>query len=177
MSINSRACCCCSVPKSHLTLWDLMYCSTPGSSVLHYLLEFAHVMPIESLMLSMPPLLLLPSIFPCIRVFSTELALHIRWPKYWRFGFISPSNEYSGLVSSKIDWFDLLAVQGTLKRSPVPQFIWCSAFLWASLVVQLIKNPPAMQETTVQFLGQEDPLEKGNTTHSSILGLLLWLRW
>ena len=62
------------------------------------------------------PLLLLPSIFPCIRVFSNESALCIRWPKYWSFSFsISPSNEYSGLISSRMDWLDLLAVQGTLK--------------------------------------------------------------
>ena len=62
------------------------------------------------------PLLLLPSIFPSIRIFSNELALCIRWPKYWSFSFIiSPSNEYSGLISFKIDWFDHLAVQGTLK--------------------------------------------------------------
>ena len=62
------------------------------------------------------PLLLLPSIFPSIRVFSNELALRIRWPKYWSFSFIiSLSNEYSGLISFRIDWFDLLAVQGTLK--------------------------------------------------------------
>ena len=62
------------------------------------------------------PLLLLPSIFPSIRVFSNESALHIRWPKYWSFSFsISPSNDYSGLLSFRIDWFDLLAVQGTLK--------------------------------------------------------------
>ena len=67
------------------------------------------------------PLLLLLSIFPSIRVFSTELALHIRWPKYWSFS-ISPSNEYSGLISFRIDCFDLLAVQGTLKFSPAPQF-------------------------------------------------------
>ena len=62
------------------------------------------------------PLLLLPLIFPSIRVFSNELALHIRWPKYWSFSFsISPSNEYSRLISIRMDWFDLLAVQGTLK--------------------------------------------------------------
>ena len=60
------------------------------------------------------PLLLLPSIFPSIRVFSNELTLHIRWPKYWSFSFC-PSNEYSGLISFRIDWFDLLAVEGTLK--------------------------------------------------------------
>ena len=76
---------------------------------------------IESLMLSnhlifCHPLFLLPSIFPSIRVFSKELALCIRWPKYWSFSFsISPSSEYSGLISFRIDWFDLLALQGTLK--------------------------------------------------------------
>ena len=69
------------------------------------------------------PLLLLPSIFPSIRVFSNESALHIRWPKYWSFSFsISPSNEYSGLISFRINWLDLLAVQGTFKSSPTPQF-------------------------------------------------------
>ena len=73
------------------------------------------VMPSNHLILCCP-LLLLPSIFLSIRVFSNELALHIRWPKYWNFSFsISPSNEYSGLISFTIDWFDLLAVQGTLK--------------------------------------------------------------
>ena len=69
------------------------------------------------------PLLLLPSIFPSIRVFSNESALRIRWSKYWSFSFsISPSNEYSGLFSFKMDWLDLLAVQGTLESSPTPQF-------------------------------------------------------
>ena len=69
------------------------------------------------------PLLLLPSIFPSIRVFSNESALHVRWPKYWSFGFsISPSNEHPGLISFRMDWLDLLAVQGTLKSSPTPQF-------------------------------------------------------
>ena len=63
------------------------------------------------------PLLFLPSIFPSIRVFSNESVLHIRWPKYWSFSFsISPSNEYSGLISFRIDWLDLLAIQGTLKN-------------------------------------------------------------
>ena len=72
------------------------------------------VIPSNQLILC-PPLLLLPSIFPSIRVFSNESVLHIRWPKYWSFSFnICPSNEYSGLISFRIDWFDLLAVQGTL---------------------------------------------------------------
>ena len=79
-------------------------------------------MSIESVMLSKHLifchlLLLLPSIFPSIKVFSSESALHIRWPRYWRFIFIiSPSNEYSGLISSRIDWFDLLTVRGTVKN-------------------------------------------------------------
>ena len=69
------------------------------------------------------PLLLLPSIFPSIRIFSNELVLCLRWPRYWSFSFsISHSNEYSGLVSFRIDWFDLLAVQGTQEPSPTPQF-------------------------------------------------------
>ena len=73
------------------------------------------VMPSNHLILC-HPLLLLPSIFPSMRIFSSESVLHIRWPKYWRFSFsLSPSSEYSGLISFTIDWFDLLAVQGTLK--------------------------------------------------------------
>ena len=80
------------------------------------------------------PLHLLPSIFPSTRVFSSELALHIRWPKYWSFSFsISPFNEYSGLISFRIDWFDLLAVQGTPKSllqhySSEASVLQCSAF-------------------------------------------------
>ena len=85
------------------------------------------------------PLLLLPLIFPCIRVFSNESALHIRWPKYWSFSFnISPSNEYPGLISYRMDWLDLLALQGTLKRLPQndsskASILRCSA----SFIVQL----------------------------------------
>ena len=85
------------------------------SQSLPKLLSTESMMPSNHLILSCP-LLPLPSIFPSIRVFSSGSALHIRWPKYWSFSFsISPSNEYSGLISSRIDWFDLLAVQGTLK--------------------------------------------------------------
>ena len=84
------------------------------------------------------PLLLLPSIFPNFRVFSNESVLCIRWPKYWSFSFsISLSNEYSGLISFRIDWFDLLAVQGTPKSllqhdSSKASILWCSAFLWSN---------------------------------------------
>ena len=83
------------------------------------------------------PLLLLPSIFPTMRVFSNESTLTITWPKYWSFSFnISPSNEYSGLISFRIDWFDLLAVQGTLKsllqhHSSKASVLWHSASLWS----------------------------------------------
>ena len=113
-------CCYRSVAQSRLMLCDPMECSTPGLPVLHHLPEFAQTYVIESVMPSNHlilccPLLLLPSIFPSIRVF--ESALRIRWPNYWSFSFsISPSNEYSGLISFRIDWFDLLAVQGTLKN-------------------------------------------------------------
>ena len=85
------------------------------------------------------PLLLLPSVFPSIRVFSNELALHIRWPRYWSFSFsISPSNEYSGFISFRIDLFDLLAVQGTLKsflqhHSSKASILWRSAFVMVQL--------------------------------------------
>ena len=86
------------------------------------LMSIKSVMPSNHLILC-HPLLLLPSVFPSIRVFSSESVLQIRWPKYWSFSFsISPSNEYSGLLSFRIDWLDLLAVQGTLKSSPTPQF-------------------------------------------------------
>ena len=79
------------------------------------------VMPLSHLILFVP--FFLPSIFPRIRVFSNESVLRIRWPKYWCFSLsISPSNEYSGLISFRMDWLDLLAVQGTLKSSPTPQF-------------------------------------------------------
>ena len=96
------------------------------------------VMPSNHLILCHP--LLLPSIFPNIRVFSSELTLHIRWPKYWNFNFnISPSNEYSGLISFRIDWLDLLKVQGTFKsllqhRSSKASILWHSAFFMVSLV-------------------------------------------
>ena len=104
-----------SVTQSCLTLCHTMDCSTPGFPVHHQLLELAqtHVHQVSD---AKCPLLLLPSIFPSIRVFYKESAPCIRWPKVWSFSFnISPSNEYSGLTSFRIDWFDLLAVPGTLK--------------------------------------------------------------
>ena len=119
------------------TLWDPIDCSMPGFSVLHQLLEFAQTLPSNHPILC--HLLLLPSIFPSIRVFSNESALRIRLPKYWSFSFsISPSNEYSGLISFRIDWYDHLAVQGNLKsllqqHSSKASIIWCfQPCLWSN---------------------------------------------
>ena len=127
----------CSVAKSHLTLCDLMNCSTPGFLVLNYLPEFAqtHVHWVsDATQPSHPlwPLLLLLSIFLSIRVFSNESVLHIRWPKNWSFTF-SPSNEYSGLISFRMDWLYLLSVQGALEsllqhHSSKASVFWHSAF-------------------------------------------------
>ena len=103
------------------------------------LMSIESVIPSNHLILCFP-LLLLPSILPSIRVFSNESALRIRWPKYWSFS-ISPSSEYSGLISFRIDWLDLLAVQGTLKSSPTPQFksINCLAlsFLYSPTLISI----------------------------------------
>ena len=110
-----------SVAQSCPTLCDPINCSTPGLPAHHPLPELLKLMSTESVMPSnhlilCRPLLLLPSIFPSIRVFSNESALSMRWPKYWSFSFsISPSNEHSGLISFRMDWLGLLAVQGTLK--------------------------------------------------------------
>ena len=107
---------------SHVRLCDPMNCSTPGLPVHHQLQSLLKSMSVESVMPSSHLILcchplLLPSIPPSIRVFSNESALHIRWPKYWSFSFsISPSNEHPGLISFRMDWLDLLAVQGTLKN-------------------------------------------------------------
>ena len=108
-----------SVAQLCLTLCDPMDCRMPGFPFHHQLLEQltqTHIHQVGDAIQPCHPLLLLPSIFPSIRVFINELFLRIRWPEYWSFSFsISPSSEYSGLISFKINWLDLLAVQGTLK--------------------------------------------------------------
>ena len=119
-----------------------MDCSSPGFPVHHQLLSFLKLMSIELVMPSNHlilccPLLLPPSIFPSIRVFSNESVLHIMWPKYWSCS-ISPSNEYSGLISFRMDWLDIHAVQGTLKsllqhHNSKASILQCSAFF----IVQL----------------------------------------
>ena len=119
---------------------DLIDCSTPGFPVHHQLPSLLKLMPIKSVMPSKhlilcQPLLLPSSIFPRIKVFSSESILHIRWPNYWNFSFsISPSKEYSGLIFFRIDWLDLLAFQRTLKsllqhHSSKASILWCSVFL------------------------------------------------
>ena len=106
------------------------------------------------------PLLLPPSIFPSIRVFSNELALYIRWPKYWSFNFsISPSSEYSGLISVRIDRLDLLAVQGTLKsllqhHSSKASILWHSAFFRVQLSHLYMTNGKAIALTRCTFAGK-----------------------
>ena len=136
--------CCCSFAKLCPTVCNHMDCSTPGFPVLHYLVGFVQIhvhvsmMPSSHLILCYP--LLLPSVFPSIRVFSSELALRIRWAKYWSFSFsISPSNEYSGLISFRVDWLDLLAAQGILKsllqhHSSNASVLQCSAFFMVKLL-------------------------------------------
>ena len=134
-----------------------MDCSTPGFPFLYYLPEFSQT---HVCLLAMPSnrlilchcLLLLPSIFASISFFSSQSALHIRWPKYWSFSFsISPSNDYSGLISFRIDWFDLLAVQGTLMsllqhHSSKHQFfsaqpsLWSNSYLYINYTLKKDKN-------------------------------------
>ena len=123
------------------------------------------LMPIESVMPSnhlilCHPLLLLPSIFPSIRVFSNELLLHIGWPKYWSFSFnISPSNKYSGLTSFRMDWLDLLAVQGTLQsllqhHSSKASILWLSAFFIVQLSHPYMTNGKTIALTRWIFVGK-----------------------
>ena len=137
--------CCCSVTQSCLTVCDSMDCSMPVFPALHYLPEVAqtHVHWVSDAIQSSRPLsklLLLPSIFPSIRAFLNESTLHIRWRKSWSFSFsISPSNEYSGLISFRIDWLDLFAVQGTLKS--LLQHLNSKASILASKGLSLLYGP------------------------------------
>ena len=142
-------CCCCSVTKSCPTLCDPMDCSTRGFPVLYCLSELpqTHVH-------------CLPSVFPSIKVFSNESALHIRWPKFWSFSFsVSPSNEYSGLISFRIVWLDLLAVQGTLKsllqhHSSKASILQCSAFFMVQLSHPYMTTGKTITLTIWTFVGK-----------------------
>ena len=148
-----------------------MDCSTPGFPVHHRLPDFTHFMSMESVIPSnhlilCPCLLLLPSVFPRIRVFSNESALHIRWPKYWSFSFrISPSNEYFRLIFFRMEWLDELAVPGTLKsllqyHSSKASILQHSAFF----IVQLL-HPYMTTGKTIAFTRR--------TLVSKVMSLLL----
>ena len=150
-----------SVAQSCPTPSNPMDCSTPGLPVNHQPRGLLKVMSIQSVMPSYHlifchPLLFLPSVFHSIKVFSNESVLRIRWPKYWSFS-ISPSNEYSGLISFRMDWLDLLAVQGTLKsllqhHGSEASILRCSAFLMVQLSHPYMttgKTIPLTRQTSV----------------------------
>ena len=155
--------CCCSVTQLYLTLCDPTDYSMPGFLVLHHLPELAQtyvhwvsdsIQPSHPLSFLSPPAL----IFPNSRVFSSELALCIRWPKYWSFSF-SPSNECSGLISFRIDWFDLLAVQGTLKsflqhHSLKASILQCSVFFMVQLSYPYMTTGKTTALTVWTFVGK-----------------------
>ena len=158
---------CCLVTKSCLTLYDPWTAARQASlsftisQSLLKLMSTESVMPSNHLILCRP-LLLWPSIFPSIRVFSSELALHIRWPKYWSFSFnISPSDEYSGLISFRIDWFDLLAVQETLKsllqhHNSKTFILPCSAYFMVQLSHPYMTTGKIIALTLQTFCQQND---------------------
>ena len=135
--------CCCSVTKSCPTLCNSMDCSMPGFPVSLSPRVYSDSCPLSQwchpTISSCHPLILPPSIFSSIRVFSSESVLCVTWPKYWSFSFsISPSNEHPGLISFRMDWLDLLAVQGTLKHllqhhSSKASILWHSAFFTVQL--------------------------------------------
>ena len=155
-----------SVAQSCPTLWDPMNCSTPGHPVHHQLRSLLKLMFIESVMPSSHlilccPLLLLPPIPPSIKIFSNESTLCMRWPKYWSFSFsISPSNEHPGLVCCRMDWLDLLAVQGTLKsllqhHSSKASMLQRSAFFTVQLSHPYMTTGKTIALTRRTFVGKE----------------------
>ena len=148
-----------------LTLCDPMDCSMQGLPIHHQLPEVLKLMSIESVMPSnhlifCRPLLLLPSIFPSIRIFSRESVLCIKWPKYWSFSFnFSPSNECSGLISFRMGWLNLLAVQVTLKsllqhRNLKASILWCLAFYIVQLSHPYMTTGKTIALTRWIFVGK-----------------------
>ena len=182
---------CGSVAQSCPTLYDPMDCSTPGFSVHHHLPEFAqtHVHWVGD---AIQPFYPLPSPSPPAfnlsqpRGLSSGSALCIRWPKYWHFTFsISPSNEYSGLISFRIDWLDLPAVQGTLKsllhhHSSKESFLWCSAFLIVQLSHPYMTTGKTTASTIWTFvskvMSQENKICHSQFSHS-VPSDFLWAPW
>ena len=151
-----------SVVSNSVTLWPTARqasLSITNSLSLLILRSIELVMPSNSLILC-HPLLLLASIFPSIRVFFSESVLHIRWPKYWSFSFsISPSNEYSGLIFFRMDWLNLLAVQGNLKsllqqHSSKASFLWCSDFFIVQLSHPFMTTGKIIALTRRTFVGR-----------------------
>ena len=154
--------------------------SITNSQSLFKLTSIESVMPSNHLILCRP-LFFPPSIFPSIRIFSDESALHIRWPKYWSFSFnISPSNEYSGLISFRMDWLDLLAVQGTLKsllqhHSSKASVFQCSAFFTVQLSCPYMTTGKTIALTRRTFVCKVMSL-LFNMLSSLVMGLPWWLR-
>ncbi|XP_069440103.1 NEDD8-conjugating enzyme UBE2F isoform X3 [Ovis canadensis] len=151
-----------SVMSNSATPWTTAHqasLSITNSWSLLKLMSIESVMPFNHLILCRP-LLLLPSIFPSITVFSNESVFHVRWPKDWSFSFsISPSNEYSGLIFFRMDWLDLLAVQGTLKRllqhrSSKASILWCSAFFIVQLSHPYMTTGKTIALTRQIFVGK-----------------------
>ena len=160
--------------------------SITNSQSLLKLMSIESVMPSNHLILCCP-LLLPPSIFPSIRVFSNKSVLHIRWPKYWSFSFnIRPSNEHLGLISFRMDWLDLLAVQGTLKsllqhHSSKASILWCSAFFIVQLSHPYMTSGETIALTRWTFVGKVMSL-LFNVLSRLVITLLprskhLWILW
>ena len=156
---------CCSVAQSCLTLCKPMNWSMPVFLSFTIYWNLLRLMFTESMMLSKHlilccPHLLLPSIFPSIKVFSSESGLHTRWAKYWSFSFSnSPYNEYSGLISFRTDWFDFLAVQGTLKcllqhHNSKASILQCSAFFMVQLSHPYMTTGKTIVLTIQTFVGK-----------------------
>ena len=149
----------CSLVSDSATPWTAAHQASLSITSSWSSLKLMSVIPSNHLILS-HPLFFLPSIFPSIRVFSDESALHIRWPNYWNFSFnISPSSEYSGLISFRMDWLDLLAVQGTLKsllqhHNSKTSILRCSAFFIVQLSHLYMTSGKTIALTTWTFVGR-----------------------
>ena len=152
------------VAQSCPTLCDPMDCSMPGLPVHHQLLEFSNSCPLSwwchPTIILCQPLLLPPSVFPSIRVFANESVLCIRWLTYWSFSFrLSPSNEYSGLISFRMDWLDILGIQGILKslfqyHSSKASILQCSAFFIVQLSHPYMTTRKTIALTRWIFVGK-----------------------